>query len=156
MIQDLGYHNQWTSDEFSKEEISFANFPKFTEMLNYTTPNNSTMLKTLLTEQDFYSSQSYNNPNFGGTNHIASSQIHPSINISNLNHYSSSTTLDMNMQSLDLLTTSPTSFTNTSQPHFGKFTHHDNNLSFHLHPMHHSSSSNSSNVSFSFPFFLAN
>lgn len=195
MNQDLGYHShQWTSDaaaaesclnskqfnhnnnldsEFSKnstvkEEISFANFPKFTEMLNYTPPSssmecyrildpsttnstemknnnidehkdmNALMLKTLFTGGDFYNAKNY--PNFGGNN--ISSQIHPSINISNLNHYSSSssatTSLDMNMQSLDLLTNSPTSFSALQDHHHSRFTTHDHdNLSFRLHPMQH-------------------
>jgi hypothetical protein len=225
MIQDLGYHHhdQWTSThaaaeesclnrnhesshnnldshEFSKnssikEEISFSNFPKFTEMLNYTTPNsnlenypilpttttqmkninndehkdmNSLMLKTLFTAGDFYNAQNY--PNVGGTtsNNNISSQIHPSINISNLNHYSSSSSpgssaLDINMQSLDLLTNSPTSFSQQHSQdhhnHLARFTsqdhHHHDNLSFHLiHPMQQptniSSSTNSINVSIIF------
>ncbi|CAK8569029.1 unnamed protein product [Lathyrus sativus] len=168
-IQDLGYHHhQWTNDDV-KEEISFANFPKFTEMLNYTPPNlnmenygiledssttiqmknstndehkdmNALMLKNLYTGGDFYSNQNY--PNIGNQ-----TQIHPSINISNLNHYSSSSTtstLDMNMQSLDLLSSS-------QDHHLGRFTTNDHeNLSFHLHPMQNqlanrSSSSNSIN-----------
>ncbi|XP_058780767.1 transcription factor bHLH110-like isoform X2 [Vicia villosa] len=177
MIQDLGYHHQWTSDDVNrnhesdstKEEISFTNFPKFTEMLNYTPPNssmenygvlddssatinmknctndehkdmNALMLKNLYTGGEFYNAQNY--PNIG-------SQIHPSINISNMNPYSSSsstTTLDMNMQSLDLLTSS-------QDHHLGRFTTNDHeNLSFHLHPMQNqlanrSSSSNSINPS---------
>lgn len=206
MNHDLGYHHshQWTSDvaaeesclnskqfnhnnnldsEFSKnstikEEISFANFPKFTEMLNYTAPNssmecyrildpsttnstemknnnidehkdmNALMLKTLFTGGEFYNAENY--PNFGDTsiptpsrgNNNISSQIHPSIDISNLNHYSSSsatTSLDMNMQSLDLLTNSSTSFSaNLQDHHHSRFTTHDHdNLSFHLHPMQH-------------------
>jgi len=226
MNQDLGYHSdQWTSDaaaagsclnskqfnhnnnldsEFSKnntikEEISFANFPKFTEMLNYTAPNssmecyrildpsttnstemknnsidehkdmNALMLKTLFTGGDFYNTENY--PNFGDTsiptpnrgNNI-SSQIHPSINISNLNHYSSSsatTSLDMNMQSLDLLTNSPTSFSALHGQHHSRFTTHDHdNLSFRLHPMQHhhptnmSSSTNSFHVSICNPLFF--
>jgi hypothetical protein len=219
MIQDLGYHHhdQWTSThaaaeesclnrnhesshnnldshEFSKnssikEEISFSNFRKFTEMLNYTTPNsnlenypilpttttqmkninndehkdmNALMIKTLFTAGDFYNAQNY--PNVGGTtsNNNISSQIHPSINISNLNHYLSSSPgssiLDINMQSLDLLTNSQ-----DHHNHLARFTttHHDqDNLSFHLHPMHQptnmSSSTNSINVSihFFFSFFI--
>lgn len=177
MIQDLGYHHQWTSDDVNrnhesdsiKEEISFTNFPKFTEMLSYTPPKssmenygvlddlsttinmknstndehkdmNALMLKNLYNGGEFYNAQNY--PNIG-------SQIHPSINISNMNRYSSSsstTTLDMNMQSLDLLTSS-------QDHHLGRFTTNDHqNLSFHLHPMQNqlanrSSSSNSINVS---------
>ncbi|KAL5073944.1 hypothetical protein RYX36_012928 [Vicia faba] len=171
MIQDLRYHHQWTSDDVNrnhesdsiKEEISFANFPKFTEMLNYTPPNssmenygvlddssaiiqmkNSTndehkdmnvlMLKNLYTGGNFYNTPNY--PNING------SQIHPSINISNLNQYSSSsstTTLDMNMQSLDLLTSS-------QDHHLGRFTTHDHeNLSFHLHPLPNQLANRSSN-----------
>ncbi|XP_050876579.1 transcription factor bHLH110 isoform X1 [Lathyrus oleraceus] len=179
MIQGLGYHHhhhQWTNDDVNrnhesdcvKEEISFASFPKFTEMLNYTPPNsnmenygilddssttiqmknstndehkdmNALMLKNLYTGGDFYNAQNYHN--------INGSQIHPSINISNLNHYSSSSTtstLDMNMQSLDLLT-------NSQDHHLGRFSTNDHeNLSFHLHPMpnelaNRSSSSNSIN-----------
>ncbi|CAL5205377.1 unnamed protein product [Lathyrus oleraceus] len=181
MIQGLGYHHhhhQWTNDDVNrnhesdcvKEEISFASFPKFTEMLNYTPPNsnmenygilddssttiqmknstndehkdmNALMLKNLYTGGDFYNAQNYHN--------INGSQIHPSINISNLNHYSSSSTtstLDMNMQSLDLLT-------NSQDHHLGRFSTNDHeNLSFHLHPMQNelanrSSSSNSINPS---------
>ncbi|KAK2446425.1 transcription factor bHLH123 [Trifolium repens] len=221
MIQDLGYHHhdQWTSThaaaeesclnrnhdshEFSKnssnstikEEISFSNFPKFTEMLNYTTPNsnlenypilpttttqmkninndehkdmNALMLKTLFTAGDFYNAQNY--PNVGGTtsNNNISSQIHPSINISNLNHYSSSSpgssALDINMQSLDLLTNSPTSFSQHSQDHhnhLARFTsqdhHHHDNLSFHLiHPMQQPTNISSSTNSINKPLLLSN
>ncbi|XP_045804355.1 transcription factor bHLH110 [Trifolium pratense] len=210
MIQDLGYqhHHQWTSTdnesshnnldshEFSKnsststikEEISFANFPKFTEMLNYTTPNypilpnstttqmkninneehkdmNALMLKTLFTAEDFYNAQNYPNQMLEGTsNNNISSQIHPSINISNLNHYSSSagsSSLDMNMQSLDLLTNSPTSLSQHSQDHhhhnLGRFTTHDHeNLSFGLHPMQQPTNMSSSTNSINKPSLLSN
>lgn len=112
---DLQYSN-------IKEEILDA-FPcKFTEMLNSTggsgmehkdfnALSEKLLLKTL-SSGDFYSTSSQNFANnFGGMgvgvppSGRSFSQIYPSINISNLNHSSPamSSSLDMNLQSSDLL-----------------------------------------------------
>lgn len=127
-----------------KEELSAdQSFPKFTEMLNscstgiedFHLPSPSDikneqkdlnidfserlLLKTISPKGIFYSN-AQNSPGFGGVAMPSRgnfSQIYPSINVSSLNQSSStiSSSLDMNLQALDLLTSARFSG-NLSQP----------------------------------------
>ncbi|XP_061350686.1 transcription factor bHLH110-like [Gastrolobium bilobum] len=125
--------------------------------------NEKLLFKTLLSGDLYSSTSAQNYPNFGGTSMPSRgnfSQIYPSINISNLNQsttYNSTeisrSTLDMNTQSLDLLTTARSyseGLSQHSQDHdgLGRF---PDNVSFHLHQMQlsndRSSCGNSSNPS---------
>ncbi|KAI4316848.1 hypothetical protein L6164_024788 [Bauhinia variegata] len=111
-----------------KEEISSETFPKFTEILNspscmehyraapttshikneskdFNALSEKLLLKTLSSGGDFYSTGNYG-MGVGVPSRGSFSQIYPSINISNLNQSSPaaiSSSLDINMQSLDLL-----------------------------------------------------
>lgn len=113
-----------------KDELISESFPKFTEMLSNSSSiedyhflpsshmknerkdlnhdiSEKLLLKTL-SSRGFYSN-AQNGPSFGGVPMASRgnfSQIYPSINISNLNPQppAISSTLDMNLQALDLLT----------------------------------------------------
>ncbi|XP_028803039.1 transcription factor bHLH110 isoform X2 [Neltuma alba] len=149
-----------------KEEISDV-FPcKFTEMLNSTGSSmehkdfnalsEKLLLKTL-SSGDFYSTSENFANNFGGgmgmgvaPSRRSFSQIYPSINISNLNHSSPaiSSSLDMNMQSSDLLNSARFNggLSQHTQDGLARF----DNVSFRLDHMHQHqidrSSCNSSNI----------
>ncbi|KAE9603563.1 putative transcription factor bHLH family [Lupinus albus] len=161
-MEDYQYHNRFHST--STTEIN--RMKNNSEHKDMDSLNEKLLLKTLFSG-DIYSTkaENYANNNFGGGTHGVPSrgnfsQIYPSINISNLNPLSSSSTVPISSplnimstaQPLDLLT-SPTSFPagfnhpSHSQDHgFG-----NDNLSFRLHhmhqPSHRSSCNNSSNLS---------
>lgn len=112
--------------------------------------NDKLLLKTLFSGDLYSTTNPQNYHNFGAAPGVPSrgnfSQIYPSVNVSNLNHSSSSSFhMTMTTHSLDLLT-SPASFTTSA------FTHHPSQHlpadthSFRLHHMHahHSSSASSS------------
>ncbi|KAJ7966788.1 putative Transcription factor [Quillaja saponaria] len=148
-----------------KEENSSDAFPKFTEMLNTTTSpsrldhdqhkdlnveylSEKLLLKTLSTGE-FYSNahQNYHSLIGGTVQGVPSrgsfSQIYPSINISNLNNHQSSSSpisssLDMNLQAMDLLTSSR--FTQSSHDHVLRLDHMH-------HPINDRSSCSPSNIS---------
>uniref|UniRef100_A0A2N9ICA9 BHLH domain-containing protein n=1 Tax=Fagus sylvatica TaxID=28930 RepID=A0A2N9ICA9_FAGSY len=132
MVQDLGFHwignagnstNQSAHDQHLskiKEELS-ESFPKFTEMLNsssssiedqyhFSPTSHKKNIKTI-SSKGIYSNNAQNCTSFGGVAMPSRgnySQIYPSINISNLNQSPSaiSSSLDMNLQALNLLTSS--------------------------------------------------
>ncbi|KAM3304636.1 transcription factor [Capsicum chacoense] len=122
--QDLGFH-QW--DDNIKQESSLDNsYPRFTQMLKSPSSieearelsdmNAKLLLGTLSNSglQLYHGDNNNNNllyssnSSSGATNRGRFSQIYPTINVSNLNMYqaNSCSSLDMNLQPLDLINSS--------------------------------------------------
>ncbi|CAL0305843.1 unnamed protein product [Lupinus luteus] len=151
-MENYEYHNRFHSTSTATNRMKNNNEHNDMDSLS-----EKMLLKTLFSG-DIYSTNAENYANFGGGTHGVPSrgnfsQIYPSINISNLNPLSSTTTVPVSRsQPLDLLT-SPTSFpaglNHRSHSRDHGFGNH--NLSFRLdhmqQPSHKSSCSNSSNLS---------
>ncbi|KAE9586750.1 hypothetical protein Lal_00004474 [Lupinus albus] len=153
-MEDYKYHNPIHSTSTAINQMKNSNECKDMNALN-----EKLLLKTIFSG-GMYSTSAENYGNFGATHHGVPSignfsQIYPSINISNLNHSSTSTPISSSLnnmgtsQPLDLLT-SPTSFP-VGLSHRSHSQDHgfcNDNLSFRLHqPTDRSSCNNSGNLS---------